>query len=223
MARAPKRAADIGLNAISVEGALIAPEQLIVIAATTPDAKTAADYNCPKGTNLRDEITRYFRIGQAHWRAYSLIAAPTITQTAAFADILLTQAFGFEALAGPADHEKEDRHYRIAREAKGGRVPIVVAAPLPGGDAFTGPRELRQVLLKRKDRFAENLAEQFITSATSAEESGQEAFDSEVTEESGGPFVRSSGAKEYARTSEAPNIPEAEREPFPSPMRTGRR
>ena len=27
--------------------------------------------------------------------------------------------------------------YRIALEAKGGRVPIVVAAPLPEGDAFT--------------------------------------------------------------------------------------
>ncbi len=74
-----------------------------------------------------------------------------------------------------------------------------------------------------RDSLAENLAEQFLTSATSAEESGQEAFDREVPEESGGPFVRSTGAKEYARTSEAPNIPDADREPFPSPMRIGRR
>jgi hypothetical protein len=64
VARHLKRAADIGLAAINVEGGLISPEKLAEIAATTPDAKAATDYHCPKGTSLRDEITRYFRIGQ---------------------------------------------------------------------------------------------------------------------------------------------------------------
>ena len=87
MSRHNKRAADIGFAAISIEGGLISPEQVVAIASATPDQKTAADYGCPKGTSLRDEITRYFRIGQAHWRAYALIEAPTVTQTAAFAQI----------------------------------------------------------------------------------------------------------------------------------------
>jgi hypothetical protein len=136
MTRPQKRAADIGLAAISVEGGLIAPEQLAVIAATEPNLKTAAEYGCPKGTSLRDEITRYFRIGQAHWQSYARIESPTITQTAAFVKALLEEAFGF-ALTGPHTHARDDHRFRIAWEAKGGRVPIVVAAPIEGGEAFT--------------------------------------------------------------------------------------
>jgi hypothetical protein len=134
--RPQKRAADIGLAAISVEGGLIAPEQLAVIAAATPDLKTAAEYGCPKGTSLRDEITRYFRIGQAHWQGYARIESPTVTQTAAFVKALLEEAFGF-ALTGPHTHARDDHRFRIAWEAKGGRVPVVVAAPIEGGEAFT--------------------------------------------------------------------------------------
>ncbi|MET4016996.1 N-6 DNA methylase [Bradyrhizobium sp. S3.2.12] len=130
MARHLKRTADIGLEAINVEGGLISPEKLAEIAATTPDAKAAADYRCPKGTSLRDEVTRYFRIGQAHWQAWSRIDRPTVTQTATFAKALLQEAFGFEALQGPVDHISDSHRYRIAWEAKNGRVPIVVAAPI---------------------------------------------------------------------------------------------
>jgi hypothetical protein len=130
VARHLKRAADIGLAAINIEGGLISPEKLIEIAATTPDAKVAADYHCPRGTSLRDEITRYFRIGQAHWQAWSRIDKPTITQTSSFAKALLQEAFGFEALKGPVDHTADGHRYRIAWEAKAGRVPVVVAAPI---------------------------------------------------------------------------------------------
>ena len=134
MARHLRRSADIGLAAISVEGGLISPEKLAEIAAATPDAKTTADYHCPKGTSLRDEITRYFRIGQAHWQAFSRIDNPTITQSAIFAKTLLEEAFGFEALKGPVDRLNDGHRYHIAWEAKGGRVPVVVAAPIGNED-----------------------------------------------------------------------------------------
>jgi len=136
VARHLKRVADIGLTAVSIEGALISPDQVVAIAATTPDQKVAADYGCPKGTNLRDEITRYFRIGQAHWQGYAKLPAPNVVQTTAFVKSLLQEAFGFEALLGPKVHHRNGHTYRIALEAKGGRVPIVVAAPLPESDAF---------------------------------------------------------------------------------------
>lgn len=131
MSRSNKRAADIGFAAITIEGGLISPEQVTAIAAATPDLKTAAEYGCPKGTTLRDEITRYFRIGQAHWQAYARMEEPTVTQTAAFVKSLLEDAFGFE-LSGPHTHERDGRRFRIAWEGKGGRVPIVVAAPVVG-------------------------------------------------------------------------------------------
>jgi hypothetical protein len=140
MSRAIKRAADIGFAAISIEGGLIAPAQVQAIASAAPDQKMAADYGCPKGTGLRDEITRYFRIGQAHWQTYTRLDQPTMQQTADFARSMLEQAFGFE-LNGPHHHAREDRRYTIAWEAKGGRVPVVVAPPAPAekgkaGDGF---------------------------------------------------------------------------------------
>ena len=140
MSRPTKRASDTGFAALTIEGGLIAPDQVQAIASAAPDQKTAADYGCPKGTGLRDEITRYFRIAQAHWQGYARLEQPTMQQTAEFARNLLEQAFGFE-LTGPHHHTREDRRFTIAWEAKGGRVPIVVSPPAPtekgkAGDGF---------------------------------------------------------------------------------------
>ncbi len=140
MSRASKRSADLGFAAITIEGGLIAPDQIIAIASAAPDQKLAAEYGCPKGTNLRDEITRYFRISQAHWQAYARLEQPTMKQTADFARSLLEQGFGF-TLSGPHHHTRDDRRYLIAWEGKGGRVPVVVAPPAPAekgraGDGF---------------------------------------------------------------------------------------
>ncbi len=140
MSRAAKRSADMGFAAIAIEGGLIAPDQIVAIASAAPDQKLAAEYGCPKGTNLRDEITRYFRIAQAHWQSYARLDQPTMKQTADFARSLLEQAFGF-SLNGPHHHTRDDRRFLIAWEAKAGRVPIVVAPPPPAekgraGDGF---------------------------------------------------------------------------------------
>jgi len=137
MSRPTKRASDTGFAALTIEGGLIAPDQVQAIASAAPDQKTAADYGCPKGTGLRDEITRYFRIAQAHWQGYARLEQPTMQQTAEFARNLLEQAFGFE-LTGPHHHTREDRRFTIAWEAKGGRVPIVIAPPAPAEKGKTG-------------------------------------------------------------------------------------
>lgn len=139
MARHSRRVAEIGFDAIAIEGALIAPEMVAEVAATPSNAKAASDYGCPKGTTLGDEIARYFRIGQAHWQAFARIDQPTVTQTAAFARNLLRDAFGFTDLEGPVEHNQGGRRYRIALAAKAGRVPVVCAAPIPEGDGFARP------------------------------------------------------------------------------------
>ncbi len=140
MARATRSIAELGFDAIQIEGALIAPEMVAQVARTERNAKAAEDYACPKGTNLGDEIARYFRIGQAHWQDYAKIADPTTTQVAAFARALLGKAFGFDDLTGPADRHDGPRRFRLALEAKAGRVPIVCAAPVSEGDAFNKAR-----------------------------------------------------------------------------------
>lgn len=129
MARHLKKQADIGLAAITVEGGLISPDKLAEIAATPADTKTAESYLCPKGTSLRDEISRYFRIGQAHWLGFSRIEQPNAVQCTAFVKVLLEEAFGFEDLSGPHRHSDDGHIYPISLEAKGGRVPFVVAPP----------------------------------------------------------------------------------------------
>lgn len=129
-----RRSTEAGLTALTIGGGLIAPTQLAEIAAKPP---VAADYGTPKGLTLRDEISRYFRIGQAHWQAWSRIERPTVTQTAAFVRELLSQAFGYDDLVGPVTHEVGPHRYRFALQARGERVPIVVAAPVEDGDGFT--------------------------------------------------------------------------------------
>ncbi len=127
---------ELGLVALTIEGGLIAPEQVQKVIAADRTPKTADSYACPKGTSLGDEIARFFRIGQAIWRDYDQADAKTISRTAAFARDLLTQCLGFTDLQGPVEHREGTRRYRIAWEGKGGRVPIVVASPVEGSDAF---------------------------------------------------------------------------------------
>lgn len=142
MARSQKRLADIGFSAITIEGGLISPDQVVKVASTTPDQKTAAEYSCPKGVSLRDEITRYFQIGKAIWKSFASIETPSREQTEAFVEELLNSAFGFELKrAGP--RARGDRRFAIAFEGSDGRVPVVVTAPLSpeedgkSKDAFT--------------------------------------------------------------------------------------
>ncbi len=138
--RRTTRAAELGLVALTIEGGLIAPEQVQKIVAADPSAKTAEAYGCPKGTSLKDEVARYFRIGQAIWRDYDRVEAKSVTRTAQFARDLLAQCFGFGDLAGPVEHHDGTRRYRLALEAKAGRVSIVAAAPVADADAFTKAR-----------------------------------------------------------------------------------
>ncbi len=67
-----------------------------------------------------------------------------------------------------------------------------------------------------KDDLAEGLAENFLASATSGEEQGEAANDAVVEEELGGPFVPSTGKKEFAKGRDRSNPKSATREPFPT-------
>ncbi|WP_147061349.1 Eco57I restriction-modification methylase domain-containing protein, partial [Kozakia baliensis] len=130
------RAAELGLDAVAIEGGLIAPEQVQKIVGASVTPKLAASYDCPRGTSLNDEVARYFRIGQALWSDYGRIEHKTVAHTVQFAHDLLTQCFGFDELNGPVEHTDGNRRYRLACEAKEGRVPIVAAAPADDREAF---------------------------------------------------------------------------------------
>lgn len=69
------------------------------------------------------------------------------------------------------------------------------------------------------DDLAQELAEEFLMSATSGEYVSEDVLDQEVPEESGGPFVVHSARHEFARDVDASNPVDASREALPSPMR----
>ncbi|HET6280474.1 MAG TPA: hypothetical protein VFH73_05895, partial [Polyangia bacterium] len=56
---------------------------------------------------------------------------------------------------------------------------------------------------RTSDTLAETLAEDFVQSATSGEATNDDVFDSVVPEDSGGPFVETSSAQEFARGTDA--------------------
>lgn len=65
------------------------------------------------------------------------------------------------------------------------------------------------------DDWAEELGEAFVESATTGEEREAERREESTPEESGGPFITTTGADEFASGTDESNIAEATREPFP--------
>jgi hypothetical protein len=66
-----------------------------------------------------------------------------------------------------------------------------------------------------KDDLVEELGEEFVEQATSAEYKAEDALNADVTEEVGGPFVETGGGTEFAEGTDPSNPASATREPFP--------
>ncbi len=79
-----RRTPHSAFDALTVEGALIAPAMLARIAEQKAGGQAEADYSVPKGLTLRDEIARYFRIGQALFRELAASATPSHAATTRF-------------------------------------------------------------------------------------------------------------------------------------------
>jgi len=137
-ARTPRaltpHASSLGLDAITVEGSLIAPAMLAQVAAQPDDDATRSAYRIPKGLALRDEIARSFRIGQALFTDLTASPTPSGAKTTAFAETFLRDVLGFTDIARPdtsplGTRTREDRVFAVTLEALGGRVPVVVVPP----------------------------------------------------------------------------------------------
>ncbi|HVZ17577.1 MAG TPA: hypothetical protein VG897_10700, partial [Terriglobales bacterium] len=119
-----------------MEGALIAPATIAQIAALKADRQSEADYRIPKGLTLRDEIARYFRIGQALFTELNAVAAPSSEKTVAFVEALIRDVFCFADIARIGTRTFEGRPFAVTLEGLQGRVPIVVVPP---SDALDRP------------------------------------------------------------------------------------
>jgi hypothetical protein len=130
MARRRTRSAPaLTFDALTVEGALISPAMLTRIAVHQAGGQSEADYGVPKGLTLRDEIARYFRIGQALFAALNAVENPSAAATTKFVEDLLRDVLGFADLNRIGSRTIEDLLFALTLEGLGGRVPIVVVPP----------------------------------------------------------------------------------------------
>jgi hypothetical protein len=129
------RSTALAFEALRLEGGLIAPAMLARIAEQKAGEQGEADYNVPKGLTLRDEIARYFRIGQALFTDFRTSATPTSAATTRFVEALLRDVFGFYDTGPVGARTLDERLYVVTLEARGGRVPVVVVSPSDDLDA----------------------------------------------------------------------------------------
>jgi hypothetical protein len=135
--RAPRKshAAALAFDAITVEGALIALAMLARIAERSAGGQTDVEYDIPKGLTLRDEIARYFRIGQALFNELFASTAPSAAATTRFVEALLRDVFGFADISRAGIRMLGERTYPVTLQASGGRAPVVVVPPSDEIDA----------------------------------------------------------------------------------------
>jgi hypothetical protein len=92
--------------------------------------QSEADYGIPAGLTLRDEIARYFRIGQATLKELTASETPSLAATTKVVEKLLCNVFGFADICRVGARTVGDRQFTLTFEALGGRVPIVVIPPV---------------------------------------------------------------------------------------------
>ena len=131
MSRASRtlRTAPLAFDALRLEGALIAPAMLARVAEQKAGEQAEPDYSVPKGLTLREEIARYFRIGQALFTEFRANATPSTPGTIRFVEAVLRDVFGFADIGQVGTRVIGEHEYTMTLEARGGRAPVVVVPP----------------------------------------------------------------------------------------------
>ncbi|MGR8965736.1 Eco57I restriction-modification methylase domain-containing protein (plasmid) [Rhizobium leguminosarum] len=125
-----RRAARHEFAGIEVVGALLTPDMLGRIAAFDANDQSEDGYGIPAGLKLRDEIARYYRIGEALWSRFAAARSHSVGASERFALELLRQCFGFDTIMPQATTFIGEREFPVRHSALNGRVPIVIA-PVP--------------------------------------------------------------------------------------------
>ena len=78
-------------SGLTIEGSLLAPAILKLVADRKATDQGDNDYDLPRGVTLRDELSRYFRIGQATFRHLNASSLPSLESAIRFTSDLLIQ------------------------------------------------------------------------------------------------------------------------------------
>lgn len=128
--RSSRRAVRLDFGAIEIIGGLLTPDIIARIAAFEAQGQDEESYRVPPGLKIRDEIARYFRIGEALWAKFSAARAASPAASENFALALLQQCFGFDTLKPQTTVRMGEREFPVRHAALTGRVPVVIA-PVP--------------------------------------------------------------------------------------------
>jgi hypothetical protein len=120
-----------GFTAIRIEGGILPPEFLAVIAGSQAKHQTGGDYGLTRSLSLKDEIARYWRIAGDLYAAYA--------ERRGRADAnrlkvgvhdwllpLLKDVLGFDDLAAVRPLTLGDRAFPITHQAFGGAAPVLL-------------------------------------------------------------------------------------------------
>ncbi|MDY0054983.1 MAG: N-6 DNA methylase [Methyloversatilis sp.] len=131
---------ELAFAALSIEGALLAPDFLNKVAHL--DAKSdqsETDYDIPRGLKLRDEVGRYWKIAQNLWQDFSARRERSDVDSHAvtvrdFLEPFCRQVLGFADMRPVGQVTLDERIFPIGFAAGEGRVPLVFAAHDQGLD-----------------------------------------------------------------------------------------
>ena len=139
---ARRTTSQLAYQAIRIEGGLIPADELTrltTLQAPDKTEQTESHYGVPKGLKLRDEIARFWRIAQNLWadlqplRLRQDVNAHDVT-VREFLVPLLRDVLGFTDIASGANVTASGHTYNIGHAARGGRLPVIVAAHNQGLD-----------------------------------------------------------------------------------------
>lgn len=130
--RSSRRNVRLDFGAIEIVGGILTPDMIARIAAFEAVDQNEENYGVPPGLKIRDEIARYFRIGEALWTKFDSVRAASPAASEKFALDLLKQCFGFETLAAQPLQNIDEREFPVGYTAASKRIPVVIApAPAP--------------------------------------------------------------------------------------------
>lgn len=128
--RSSRRTPRLDFAAIEIVGALLTPDIVASIASFESGDQTEEAYGIPPGLKVRDEIARYFRIGEALWHQFDAAKAKSSAASERFVLALLKECFGFVGIKIQKTVRKDERDFPVRHVGLDGRVPIVIA-PVP--------------------------------------------------------------------------------------------
>ncbi|MGM0561145.1 MAG: Eco57I restriction-modification methylase domain-containing protein [Pseudomonadota bacterium] len=147
--QASRQTTQQGFITLEVVGNLLPPEMVARIAHQQAETQTAESYSIPPGLKLRDEISRYYQIAQAHHERFLAVRDQTLAASETFVTSLLKDCFGFTDIRQQAPVHMGEHHFPVRHAARGGAVPIVIA-PFAGEQA-----ERRRSIDEPRDQFGD--------------------------------------------------------------------